>query len=46
MNVNDQRGDIKPHVGNILAKLHLAHRTRAAPYALKKGLVTLDELDL
>ena len=37
---------VKTHVGNILAKLHLAHRTQAALYALKQGLVTLDELDL
>lgn len=37
---------IKTHIGNILAKLHLAHRTQAALYALKHGLVTLDELEL
>ncbi|RIK39197.1 MAG: DNA-binding response regulator [Chloroflexi bacterium] len=37
---------VKTHVGNILTKLHLAHRTQAALYALKQGLVTLDELDL
>jgi len=37
---------VKTHVGNILAKLHLAHRTQAALYALKQGLVTLDELEL
>jgi NarL family two-component system response regulator LiaR len=37
---------VKTHVGNILAKLHLAHRTQAALYALKHGLVTLDELEL
>jgi two-component system, NarL family, response regulator LiaR len=37
---------IKTHVGNILAKLQLAHRTQAAIYALKHGLVTLDELEL
>lgn len=37
---------IKTHVGNILTKLHLAHRTQAALYALKRGLVTLDELEL
>ena len=28
---------VKTHVGNILAKLHLAHRTQAALYALKQG---------
>lgn len=37
---------IKTHVGNILAKLQLAHRTQAALYALKHGLITLDELKL
>jgi NarL family two-component system response regulator LiaR len=30
------------HVGNILNKLHLANRTQAALYALKKGLASLD----
>jgi NarL family two-component system response regulator LiaR len=35
---------VKTHVGNILAKLHLAHRTQAALYALKRGYVTLDEI--
>jgi NarL family two-component system response regulator LiaR len=35
---------VKTHVGNILAKLHLAHRTQAVIYALKQGLVSLDEL--
>ena len=33
-------------VGNILAKLHLAHRTQATLYALKQGLVGLDELEV
>lgn len=31
------------HVGHILAKLHLANRTQAALYALKKGLASLDD---
>lgn len=31
------------HVANILNKLHLANRTQAALYALKKGLATLDD---
>ena len=35
---------VKPHIGNILSKLHLAHRTQAVIYALKQGLVSLDEL--
>jgi NarL family two-component system response regulator LiaR len=30
---------VKTHVSNILSKLHLADRTQAAIYALKKGLV-------
>lgn len=29
----------KSHVGNILAKLHLADRTQAAVYAWRSGLV-------
>lgn len=37
---------VKTHVGNILAKLHLAHRTQAAIYALKQGLVSLDEINV
>jgi len=37
---------VKTHVGNILAKLHLAHRTQAMLHALKQGLVSLDEIDL
>lgn len=37
---------VKTHVGNILSKLHLAHRSQAIIYALKNGLVTLDELDV
>jgi len=31
------------HVGHILDKLHLANRTQAALYALREGLVSLDE---
>jgi len=30
------------HIGSILGKLHLANRTQAALYALRKGLATLD----
>lgn len=30
------------HIGNILSKLHLANRTQAALYALRRGLATLD----
>jgi len=37
---------VKTHVGNILAKLQLAHRTQAALYALKQGLVEMEEIDL
>ncbi|PJF24108.1 MAG: hypothetical protein CUN53_19495 [Phototrophicales bacterium] len=36
---------VKTHVGNILSKLHLRHRHQAMVYALKRGLITLDELD-
>jgi len=35
---------VKTHIGNILSKLHLAHRMQAVVYALKQGLVSLDEL--
>lgn len=37
---------VKTHVGNILAKLHLAHRTQAVIYALKHGLISLDDIEL
>lgn len=37
---------IKTHVGNILAKLHMAQRTQAVVAALKKGLISLDEIEL
>jgi NarL family two-component system response regulator LiaR len=37
---------VKTHVGNILAKLHLAHRTQAVIHALKQGLICLDEIEL
>lgn len=36
---------VKAHVSNILGKLNLPSRTRAALYALKIGLVSLDEAD-
>ena len=36
---------VKTHVGNILTKLQLAHRTQAVIYALKKGLLSLDEIE-
>lgn len=31
------------HIGNILSKLHLANRTQAALYALREGVVKLDD---
>jgi NarL family two-component system response regulator LiaR len=31
------------HIGNILSKLHLANRTQAALYALREGIVKLDQ---
>lgn len=37
---------VKTHVGNILTKLQLAHRTQAAIYAIKKGFITLDEIQI
>lgn len=37
---------VKTHVGNVLSKLQLKHRHQAVIYALKKGLISLDELDL
>lgn len=37
---------VKTHVANILGKLRLAHRTQAAIYALKLGLVSLDEISV
>jgi NarL family two-component system response regulator LiaR len=36
---------VRTHVSNILGKLHLASRTQAALYALRKGLASLDDLD-
>ncbi|MBN1438238.1 MAG: response regulator transcription factor [Anaerolineales bacterium] len=36
-------GTVKSHVSNILSKLHLAHRTQAALYALKKKLASLED---
>jgi len=37
---------VKTHVGNILAKLHLVHRTQAVVYALKYGLISLEDINL
>jgi NarL family two-component system response regulator LiaR len=34
---------VRAHVSNILGKLHLANRTQAALYALRKGIATLDD---
>jgi NarL family two-component system response regulator LiaR len=36
---------VKTHVGNILTKLHLAHRTQAVIHALKEGLISLAEIE-
>jgi len=33
---------VKTHISNILTKLHLADRTQAAIYAIRRGLVPLD----
>jgi NarL family two-component system response regulator LiaR len=35
---------VRTHVSNVLGKLHLANRTRAALYALKEGLASLDDV--
>jgi NarL family two-component system response regulator LiaR len=37
---------VKTHVGNILAKLQLTHRTEAVIHGLKQGLISLDEIEL
>lgn len=37
---------VKTHIGNILTKLQLAHRTQAAIYAIKKGFIALDEIQI
>jgi NarL family two-component system response regulator LiaR len=37
---------VKTHVANILSKLGLANRTQVIIYALKQGIVTLDEITL
>ena len=37
---------VKTHLGNILGKLQLTHRTQALIYALKHNLISLDDLDI
>jgi NarL family two-component system response regulator LiaR len=37
---------VKTHLGNILSKLRLTHRTQALIYALKHKLISLDDLDV
>lgn len=37
---------VKTHVGNILGKLQLGHRTQAVIYALKRGLLSLDDIEV
>ena len=34
---------VRAHVSNVLGKLHLASRTQAALYALRKGLAPLED---
>jgi len=36
---------VKTHVGNILSKLHMRHRHQTIVYALKKGLMTLNDFE-
>jgi len=38
-------GTVKTHIGHLLAKLQVENRAQAIVQALKRGLVTLDELD-
>ena len=37
---------VKTHLGNILGKLQLTHRTQALIYALKHKIISLEDLDL
>ncbi|HEX6903723.1 MAG TPA: LuxR C-terminal-related transcriptional regulator [Thermoanaerobaculia bacterium] len=37
---------VKTHVGNILSKLQLSHRTQAVIYAIKQGLVSVEDIEL
>jgi two-component system, NarL family, response regulator LiaR len=37
---------VKTHVGNILSKLQLNHRTQAVIYALKRGVVSLEDVEI
>lgn len=37
---------MKTHVGNILSKLQLSHRTQAVVYAIKQGLVSIDDIEI
>jgi len=37
---------VSTHVSNILGKLHLANRTQATLYALKQGLITLEQVQI
>jgi two-component system, NarL family, response regulator LiaR len=37
---------VKTHVASILGKLQLSHRMQAVVYALKSGLVALDDIEL
>jgi NarL family two-component system response regulator LiaR len=39
------QGTVRTHVSNILDKLHLASRTQATLYALREGLVSLEDVD-
>jgi two-component system, NarL family, response regulator LiaR len=37
---------VRTHVSNILGKLGVVTRTQAALYALREGLVSIDEIDV
>jgi len=42
-NLNLSEKTVKTHISNILSKLHLDDRTQVAIYALKQGIVPLDD---
>lgn len=42
-NLNLSEKTVKTHISNILSKLHLEDRTQVAIYALKQGIVPLDD---
>lgn len=45
-NLHISEKTVKTHISSILGKLNLPSRTRAALFAIKKGLVSLDDIQL